>query len=541
VYGDLASAVAAAASGDTVYVCAGSYNMETPAYAPNYLVDITESLTIDGYDWDSPPSGTDTSSSVDPTTQSVFENGSGILVQSQGVTISGLTFEENNNDAPNLDFECLTGQGCGTSIDVQSLVSGPGDQGESNVTISNNLLVNTGGSNTLQNGDVHIGLGEAAATSNETTADVTALDTNDVVEGNVFINDVNYENNALQMADTSGALVADNTVNYPTNNVSGSDDYAYSALSLTGFNQGTSVSSNTLNGGGIDNDSGAIIDASDPISGIKLIDAFGNGCSDQNITHNTITGFVDDISVISSDNNTNNAALCSVGPTDFSVSNNSVSDSRIYGIYLSVDSTSGTLNDNVAADTDSEGYSPESYAPGDYDYFDASGDATNNAWNTDTGNGTSSPASIEATSPPPPPPPPPATTTTTTTSPPPTTTTTPPEPSISISGVVLTSGDRVLATVRCVDARCAGLFKITKTITMKIAIGHPKKYKLVTRNVVLGTASYSLAEGTDHQFSIQLNALGVKLLKSSVGRLKCELMVTSAGGTKHEPISLSHS
>ena len=76
---------------------------------------------------------------------------------------------------------------------------------------------------------------------------------------------------------------------------------------------------------------------------------------------------------------------------------------------------------------------------------------------------------------------------------------------------------------------------------MKIAIGHPKKYKLVTRNVVLGTASYSLAEGTDHQFSIQLNALGVKLLKSSVGRLKCELMVTSAGGTKHEPISLSHS
>jgi parallel beta-helix repeat protein len=756
VFSNLASAVAAATSGDTIYVCFGLYDMSVTAnYGVNEQVVINKSLTIDGYNWDVAPSGSDTSASVDSSTQSEFENGAGILVQSPNVTISGLTFYKNNFDAdtPNCE-ESPTYYACANSIDVQSLVSGPGDQGENGVTISNNLFADTGGTYpaTFQNGDVHFGLGQDASTS-EPTTDVTALDTGDVVEGNVFAVDVGYENSALQMSDTTGALVTDNTVNYPTNNASGSDDNALSALWFPGFDQGTTISDNTLNGGGIDNDASATPDTDDPKSGIKIIDqdldgSYGDGCSDQSITGNTISGFVYDISVISTGYDADSGALCSVGPTGFAVSDNTVSDARIYGIYIS-GATDGTISDNVASDTDTEGYN--GYTAGEYDFFDAAGSLTTNTWTNDSGNGSADPSSIDempinpptfpnqvvftseppasttagatlasftvsvedaygnvettgntgatdsivltsscglggtdtvdaidgvatfnsvdftgagsctltatdstqtlttatstpattvtpttpsqvvftseppatttagatlasfavsiedtygnvettgntgatdsivltsscglggtdtvdaingvatfnsvdftgtgsctltatdstqtlttATStpattvnsntPPPPPPPPPVTTTTTTTTtttpPPPVTTTTiapKPKPLVTVSALTLTSANRVLTTVDCARARCAGLLELTKTISKK--------------NELLGRISYALAIGGRRQFSIQLNAEGLKLVRTSkVRRFTCELTITSAAGTKREAVSFT--
>ena len=90
--------MAAAASGWTIYVCAGAYDLST--YGADENVVIGEPLTIDGYNWDVSPSPSDTPTSYDPTTQSVFENGSGFNVESPNVTISGLTFYENNFNDP---------------------------------------------------------------------------------------------------------------------------------------------------------------------------------------------------------------------------------------------------------------------------------------------------------------------------------------------------------------------------------------------------------------------------------------------------------
>jgi hypothetical protein len=549
VYADLASAVLAATSGQTIYVCLGTYDMSnTSAYGSNEQVDITKSLTIDGYNWDVAPSGADTPASVDPTSQSVFENGAGFLVQSSRVTISGLTFYENNFQAANVtDCSSLP---CADSIDVQSLISGAGDQGESNVTISDNLFVNTGGAGSNQNGVVHFGLGQDASIS-EPTSDVSFLDTNDFVQDNVFTYLQGFENNALQMSDTSGAIVTGNTVTYPTNNGSGSDDVALSALWFPGFDDETMVSHNSLNGGGIDNDSGATPNTADPKSGIKFIDEdgngnYGDGCGGQTISGNTISGFVFGISLIANDYDADANALCSDGPVNFNVAGNSISNSRLYGIYTTADATNGTISENVAMNTDAEGYTTDSYSAGEYDYYDAAGNATGNAWNNNTGNGTSFPSSIETT--------PPTTTTTTSSGPPPTVTTTTtlptttlptttttvaPRPSVTIVGAALRSDSRVVTTVRCANAHCGGTVQLTKTVTTRVEIGNSKKYRLVTTKVIIGRASYSLAVGSQAPLLIQLNATGIKLLRKNGSRaFTCELTVTSAAGAKHKMVSL---
>jgi len=131
-------------------------------------------------------------------TQSIVENGQGILVEHGNVTISGLTLYENNAVG-------IT-SGIANGIDVQSLVSDGADVGESNVTVSNNLFGDIGGSAPLQNGDVHFGLG-MDATSDAQESDITVLDTGDVVQDNVFVNDAGFENNAVQVSDTTGALL----------------------------------------------------------------------------------------------------------------------------------------------------------------------------------------------------------------------------------------------------------------------------------------------------------------------------------------------
>ncbi|MFY9782987.1 MAG: hypothetical protein WAK12_05595 [Acidimicrobiales bacterium] len=536
-YNNLASAVAAASSGNTIYVCAGAYDLsDTTNYGTDENVVINEPLTIDGYNWDVAPSSSDTTASVDPSTQSEFENGSGFLVQAGNVVISGLTFYDNSFDNPNTTLQsyCQT-LACADSIDVQSLVSGVGDQGESGVTISNNLFVDTGGGG--QNGVVHFGLGQDGLDTN-----VNALDTGDVISDNVFTYDVGYENNMVQMSDTTGAAVTGNTVTYPTNNGSGQDDSALTALWFDGFNQGLTVSNNTLNGGGIFNDSSSLpTTQDDPKSGIKIIDmdedgTYGSGCSDQSVTDNTVSGFVYDVSIIGNDVN-DDPSLCVAGPTDFTVSGNTLNDARIYGIYVSADATDGTISNNVASDTDSETYSVASYSVGEYDYYDAFGAGTSNTWTNDSGNGYSypdigevsttttttttttgggggggggggSPTTTISTSPPPPPPPPPP----------------PSKPLVTVSTVTLGAGNKVDLTMQCADTNCSGIIELTK---------------LVGPNELLGKVSYTLAKGSQRLFKIPLNAKGVKIWRTSKGHhFTCELTWTSKGGTKHKNITL---
>src|SRR3984885_9792021 len=241
-YTNLPAAIAAAASGNTIYVCAGAYDLSNTTTYTNQVVLVSKSLTIDGHNWNTPYSTSDTDASVSSSTQAVFENGAGFLVEAGHVTIQGLTFDANN--ANNNTPDCYAGTAsyaCSNSIDVQPNVnnSGTGDKGESNVTIDDNLFADTGGYN-YQNGDVHFGAGQDAP-----AADVNKLDTGDVVENNVFYQYVDasanppygtfYQNNSVQISDTVGAVVDDNTVNYPTNDAAGDADAEISPLWFPGF------------------------------------------------------------------------------------------------------------------------------------------------------------------------------------------------------------------------------------------------------------------------------------------------------------------
>ncbi len=573
-YTSLETAVAAATTGQTIYVCAGSYDMTS---YPNGQVVIPSTLgiTIDGYNWDLAPSSSDTSGSVNSGTQSVFTGGTGIMVSSSlGVTISGLTMYENNAVSSNA-LECGGGtEVCATSIDVRSLTNGPGDQGESHVTVSNNLFVNTGGTTTAAVGALHFGLGGFIEDLSLTSADVTSLDTNDVVQGNVFVQDQGFENNGLEMSDTTGASVTGNTVTFPANGGTGADDAEFTALSFPGYDQGTSITNNTLNGGGMFSDvPPSAFDLSVPKSGIKVEDAYGDGCSAQTISGNTISGFLDGIAVMSSGDTLNTGNLCTVatGPTNFTVSNNTVSTSRIYGIYVTTGATSGTISANTASTTDTEGYAPDTYTAGQYDYFDGTGSGTTNTWTNDTGTGSSSPASLETTAtttttsattttttttpltttttaPPPPPTTTTTSTTTTTTVPPTTTTTVPPtttttaapKPVVTIPSGVHLSGSKVVVVVHCIRARCAGILQLTKKIRVKVEIGHSGKFHFVTEVLLLGKTGYATGAGSAKSISIVLKGTGLKLVRSLIGhKFTAVLTFTSAGGTRHENVSFN--
>jgi parallel beta-helix repeat protein len=595
-YTNLPAAISAAAAGNTIYVCAGAYDLsDTTTYSSKEEVVVDKSLTIDGTDWNSPYPTSDTDASVNPSTQAVFENGFGFLVQAGHVTIQGFTFEKNNydNDTPDC-FAGGTSYACSNSIDVQSNVGTPtsGDQGENDVTIEDNLFVDTGGAN-YQNGDVHFGLGQDGP-----AADVTALDTGDVVDDNVFYQATGYQNNAIQMSDTTGAVVDSNTVNYPA-----ADDTQISALWFPGFDQATVVEYNTLNGGGIDGDLATGVNTTDAKSGVKFVDEdadgyYGDGCSDQLVSHNTISGFVYDITMESEGYDADGEALCAKGPSGYTVSDNTLSNARLYGVFVS-GTTNSTITGNSATTTDTEGYSPLSYAAGDYDYYDNDAQPISNTWTSNDGTGSAFPSSVGDVNPtttttttttttlPPttttttlPPttttttlPPttttttlPPTTTTTTlppttTTSVPtttattatttttttttapytaPTTTTLAPIAAVTTSAVKLKAGNAVAATISCKSATCAGIIELTTTITTKVQIVHGKKYVVRTTARNLGETHYAVLAGESRGFTVHLNAAGVKLLRAASGRhYSFELVVTTSTRTFHKIVSFA--
>jgi parallel beta-helix repeat protein len=557
-------------------------------------------LTIDGFNWNVAPSSSDTSSSVNSTTQSDFHGGTGILVSSSaGIAINGLTLFENNAVSTNA-AECGGTIACATSIDVRSLATGAGDQGESNVTISNNLIVNTGGGSTAAVGAVHFGLGGFIEDLTVTSTDVTALDSGDSATNNVFVQDQGFENNGIEMSDTTGGSVTGNTVTFPANGGTGADDSEFTALSFPGYDNGTTISNNILNGGGMFSDA-TTWDNTVPKSGIKLQDAYGDGCSGQHISGNVISGFVYDIDVNSTSNALNTGTLCTAptGPTGYTVSGNTLSNARVYGIYINAQT--GTISGNTATTTDTEGYTANSYSAGQYDYFDNAGSGTANTWTGNSGNGTSSPAvkigetptttttaaptttttaagtttttvaptttttvagtttttvaptttttvaptttttvgsgttttthpAVTTTTVPP---------TTTSTAAPTTTTTAAPKPVVTVPGTGHFNGHKVVFVVHCARARCAGILQLTKTVKVKVEIGHSGKFHVVTEVLLLGKTGYVTGAGTSKSISIALKAAGLKLVGPLKGhKVTVLLTFTSAGGTRHETVTI---
>jgi len=171
-------------------------------------------VTIDGYNWNSPPSGSDTSNSVTQRRNQSFKAAREFWSSLRRGHDQRSNALRNNAIATN-ETQC-GGNACGNSIDVQSLITGPGDQGESNVTISNNLIVNTGGGSTAEVGTSISASADSSKTSHTkprlTSPPLTRMTWS---RTNVFVQDQNFENNGLEMTDTYDALVTGNTVTYP--------------------------------------------------------------------------------------------------------------------------------------------------------------------------------------------------------------------------------------------------------------------------------------------------------------------------------------
>ena len=67
-YSNLPAAIAAAASGNTIYVCAGAYDLSNTTTYTNQVVLVSKSLTIDGPNWNTPYPSSDTDASVSSST-----------------------------------------------------------------------------------------------------------------------------------------------------------------------------------------------------------------------------------------------------------------------------------------------------------------------------------------------------------------------------------------------------------------------------------------------------------------------------------------
>jgi uncharacterized protein (DUF39 family) len=75
---------------------------------------------------------------------------------------------------------------------------------------------------------------------------------------------------------------------------------------------------------------------------------------------------------------------------------------------------------------------------------------------------------------------------------------------------------------------------------VKVEIGHSGKFHFVTQVWLLGKTGYVTGAGTSKSISIVLKGAGLKLVRSFTGhKFSALLTFTSAGGTKHENVSLT--
>jgi hypothetical protein len=387
VYSTIQAAVTAASSGNTIYVCAGTYDA---------TVSITKPLTLEGVQWGVAANSTTVRS--DPTAESIIDavgQTSGPLFYTSGGTsgtVNGFTLENGGNGDthtdPGLESNAIAGGGytwddniiednqegivfnTGTTPpptqiegnrffenneEPTSAASGTGifmDAGLANsVTISDNLFLNNG--LTKENGDINT-LGDSGTRT--CPSPITGL----VVTGNAFTQQSGYANNSLVLFCTSGAQVNGNTV------TDGNTSGAATAFYLGGADTNLAISGNSISGG----------DA----TGISLNDQFFNPGTGDAISDNTISGRTYGIEVYNTEPGTYPAF------TGVTIAQNDITSSSADGIYVETGSATGTT---ISANT--------STGSGTNDCVDAttgSGTAgTADTWTGDAGT-TSSPAGL---------------------------------------------------------------------------------------------------------------------------------------------------
>lgn len=338
IYTNIQSAVNAAASGDTIYVCPGSYDLSDAAYPNEQVTVTTANLTLEG-------PGVIAPSVPNPATQAVLVNGAGIQDTADGLTVEGLTFSLNNGGT------ACKGGPCTDAIYAP--------YGQNGVVVRSNLFSDVGLANGYQNGVVH--LGNANGTEN----------TGNVIADNVFVSGAGYENNQIVAFDQAGLVVSGNTVTY----TAAGDANAVTALYFGGYNANLLVEQNSLSGGGTTS-----------ANGISYNDDFGGGNVGSVFTQNTISGFNDGIAVtnrgvsglfqsagpstVAGIPSPSAYALCNPipntgidrgpipTPDDFTVSNNTITGSHHDGIAI-CDAFDGTISGNSVSGSTT------------YDYYDS--------------------------------------------------------------------------------------------------------------------------------------------------------------------------
>ena len=352
VYTTVQGAVNAATNGNTVYVCAGTYDES---------VSIATNLTLDGAQWSVPVGAgqdgarTDAAdeSTIDSATGPVTYGGSGVTGTLDGFTLSGsggagtaAISAHADGEGYQWDNDILTANQEGINFNTADgaspstisndrfinnnapgstqgtgifLTDGPAD----NLTISDNSFTEDGNNN----GDINTtGLGNCDANPDPTSGSYSQ---HLVVSGNTAVQSGADENNFLVLFCSNDAQVTNNVVTDTTPGDSNAD----TALYISGGNSGARVSNNTLDGGG-----------STDATGISLNSQFYDvlpGYAATTISENTIDGWNNGIRI--------------TGGTDGYWSNvtiaaNHIAESAVDGITVGQGNTGNSfLSNNVSS------------------------------------------------------------------------------------------------------------------------------------------------------------------------------------------------
>ncbi len=380
-------AVTTVASGGTVHVAAGTYNENVSINKPVILdgaqsgVDArtrsgSESIisgsggvvytagattgTIDGFTLEGYTGSTSEIKASDVGSGWNFSNdiidvsNGGIYLDTNGVSNPTTTTISRDSFVQATPSSASSGY-FGGAVNMWSQASNAAD----NVTVSDNNFTNLSG----PTGAVHTG-SNPSCTSTGPATDPTHYAKNLTVTGNTFTDTSNDENFVVAFC-TSGANITHNTV---TVNDPGDTANASTGIYLGGGNYNMTISSNTLSGTGL------------PAAAISDNSIFNPGGTGDVISGNTITGWTKGVQV---------AGGLSPAPSNFSVTNNTVSGASMYGLevlaYQGAMPGGGTVSGNHASGSGTDDC---------YDNTTGTGTVgTANSWTGNTGD-TSSPSGL---------------------------------------------------------------------------------------------------------------------------------------------------